>query len=367
MGLRADQRYKIPRCCCCRKTALPGCSSPFAWVIENKTRQRKEYSPGKVLPGSWENANGPNRSLPSLASLDSVMILSGTLQSTCVSTHALTKVLEMNRAEPKPVWERLRELWVWCYMGRAFCISSVHVFSQTRKKILLVLTVCCTFLWIPTGHGICSSFPAVQGPILLQKRAHFLSACVQFNLGFVSTTSLQKISNWKQCSEWKKTLPLCTGMTQRWPGSRQGGTWSTDGIGTCSICTSPSWVASFCGAQQGTGILCLHLWLHLQALWHRGEPAELDDGHGLGQGLFPQTKMPLSAVPAAVCSCGWHSPQATPHAHTVGQRGIRRQGREESSIQRHKMPKNILIVTHLLHAVLCLLHSFSTVVTLHPQ
>lgn len=206
----------------------------------------------------------------------------------------------------------------------------------------------------------------MQGPILFQKRAHFLSACVQFNLGFVSTTSLQKISNWKQCSEWKKTLPLYAGMHSNdgapgkvghgllmalapaafapallgWPPSAV----PSKGQGSC-VCTCD------CTCKPSDTEVSLQSWT-MDMDWDRV--------------YFPRQRC-LFQLCLLLCAPAGDSPQANPHAYTVGQRGIRRQGREESSIQRHKMPKNILIVTHLLHAVLCLLHSFSTVVTLHPQ
>lgn len=39
-----------------------------------------------------------------------------------------------------------------------------------------------------------------------------------FDLKFVSTASLQKISNWRQHSDWKITLSLCT-VRHHWSGT----------------------------------------------------------------------------------------------------------------------------------------------------
>lgn len=309
MGLDADQRYKIPRCCCCcRKTALPGCSSPFAWVIENKTRQRKEYSPGKVLPGSWENANGPNRSPPSPTSLDSVMILSGTLQSTCVSTHALTKVLEMNRDEPKPVWERLRELWVQCYIGRVCCISCVHVFIQTRKKNLAG-SDSLLHLFVNTHRPWdLQQLPSSAGPNPIPEKSPFSqSLCsVQPKVCFynISPENLQlETMKWVEENlafvHWHDTA--MTGLQARWD-MVYWWLWHLQHLHQPVL----GGLLLQCPARDRD--LVFAPVMHLQALWHRGEPAELDNGHGPGWGLFPQTKMLLSAVPAAVCSCRWQSP-----------------------------------------------------------
>lgn len=74
-------------------------------------------------------------------------------------------------------------------------------------------------------------------------KVHIFSALV-FDLKFVPTASLQKISIWRPHSDWKTTLSLYAvgyhWMVQLHLGSRQDGAYSTGCIGLCNTCTSTS-------------------------------------------------------------------------------------------------------------------------------